>query len=179
MSNHFALSDIRDPVAFLTGARIPLALNAPMATWERYEWASDRLLSRLCSDGVWIERHDQINWGRFLLDLSDPDIARWCDRKIAHHPGTSTGHPELTIYRGDSGDPWRGWTCGMRLGWTSANNACSWPAGTWTGTEWNPEQQQYLKPPFDCPALAAIPCDEANLPAARAAILRALFGVNR
>ena len=166
------LGELADPMAFLTGARIPMTLATPMATWQRYEWISDRLLVRLCSDRAWVERDGKIDWNLYLMDLSDPDVARWVDRKIG----------ALTYVSGD------GWT--LRI----ARRVCREERGGWsmkrTGIAaqfpvWNRQGRAYRNTSnhdrlcrLDCPALATIPCDEAHLPTTRAALLRALFGVS-
>ena len=143
------LGELGDPMAFLIGARVPLTLAAPMATWQRYEWISDRLLVRLCSDGAWVELVTP-DWRFYCIDLSDPDVARWCDRKIGKTLGFV--NPDHGV-----------------LGCT--NKWCFWWVGDecpWFLADWRPELSR---------ALSAIPCADANIPLARAAILRALFGV--
>ena len=161
MSNLFALQDLRDPAAFLTGARIPLTLAAPMATWQRYEWIADRLLARLCSDGAWVERVTP-DWHLYFMDLTDPDVARWCDRKIATALGSD--RPErLFLYAQTYGDgDAKGWAIGS-TSWTP-NGQCD----EWSHREGVP----------DAPLLRDVTCDDDHLPAARVAILRALFGVS-
>ena len=161
MSDLYALSDLRDPASFLTGARIPLVHHLPMATWQRYEWIADRLLARLCSDGAWVERVTP-DWRFYCIDLSDPDVANWCDRKIATALG-SDRPDRLFLYAQIYGDgAAKGWAIGS-TSWTP-NGQCD----EWSHREGVP----------DAPQLCSVPCDDTHLPAARAAILRALFGVS-
>lgn len=164
MSNLLALSDLRDPAAFLTGARIPLTHQLPMAAWQRYEWIADRLLARLCSDGAWVERVARIapDWRLYFIDLSDPDVARWCDRKIATALGSD--RPErLFLYVQINGyGAGKGWAIGS-TSWTR-NGEC--------------DESSHGDGVLDVPLLFDVPCDDAHLPAARAAILRALFGAS-
>lgn len=151
MSNHFALSDIRDPLTFLAGARIPLTLAVPMATWQRYEWISDRLLVRLCSDGAWVERDEKSDWNLYLMDLSDPDVARWCDRKIGEAFGFI--NYEQAVFACNNG--WTFWFVGDECPWFLSDQ--------------RPNINRLL---------ADISCTDANIPIARAVLLRALFGVS-
>jgi hypothetical protein len=150
MSNLFALSDLRDPTSFLTGARIPLAHHQPMATWQRYEWIADRLLARLCSDGAWVERVTP-DWRFYCIDLSDPDVARWCDRKIATEIARSGGNLDAVTW-GEIRVIGGGWDV-------------RWSGGS--GTRLNNCGVEYL---------VDVPHGSQHIPAARAAIIRALFG---
>ena len=167
MSNRFALSDIRDPLAFLTGARVPLTLATPMATWQRYEWIADRLLVRLCSDRAWIERDEKIDWNLYLMDLSDPDVARWCDWKIAEI------YQHLPRYADDIVANFRGavqWSIGV-VGYPIVD-ANQWRLRYNDGLHGG----GWLILRHD--RLSNIPCLASNVPTARAALLRALFGVS-
>jgi len=150
MSDLYALSALCDPMAFLTGARIPITLAGPIATWQRYEWIADRLQARLCSDGAWVERVTP-DWHLYFMDLTDPDVARWCDRKIATEIARSGGNlgavtwGEIRVIGG-------GWDV-------------RWSGGS--GTRLHNCGVEYL---------VDVPHGNQHIPAARAAILRALFG---
>lgn len=158
--NLFGLREFLDAGAFLSGARIPLTLAAPMATWQRYEWIADRLLARLCSDGAWVERIVLPDWSFYFLDLSDPDAARWCDRKIATALGSDRPERLFLYVQIDGYGAAKGWAIGS-TSWTR-NGEC--------------DESSHGDGVPDAPLLAGVPCDHAHLPAARAAILRALFG---
>jgi hypothetical protein len=122
-----------------------------MATWQRYEWISDRLLVRLCSDRAWIERDEKIDWNMYLMDLSDPDVARWVDSKIA----TSLGLPNPEHAALSYGNEWCFWILA---------DECPRFIG-----DLRTELANVVRD---------IPCTDANIPTARAALLRALFGVS-
>lgn len=162
MSNLFALSDLRDPMAFLTGARIPITLAGPMATWQRYEWIADRLLARLCSGGAWVEPMVPLKWRLYYMDLSDPDVARWCDRKIAADLGSDRPDRLFLYVQNNCYGAGKGWAIGS-TSWTR-NGEC--------------DESSHGDGVPDVPLLFDVPCNDAHLPAARAAILRALFGVS-
>lgn len=159
------LSDLQDPVRFLSGARLPVdgrsggcfehvghaLVSVPGRDEARVAWFWDEI----------------VDWSGLTIDPADPYTARWCDRRIAEAIGGNPDLARLTIYQGDSEDPWVGWRCGHYEGWTSANNVGRKPAGTWVWSK---------RPDLDCPALADVPCDEVHLPAARAALIRKLYG---
>lgn len=172
------LGEIRDPVGLLMGARIPIIEAGAPAEWARLEWVVDRLLVRLCPEGVWLEKRSIPDWRAYSVDCAHPNVAAWADEKIdaATVTGLRVAHPRLVLYRGDSGDPWDGWVCSGRTGWATQNNLAAWPPGTWTGLRWDEAEKRYVRPPYDCPSLASVPWDEAHIPHARAAILRDLFG---
>ena len=136
-------------MAFLTGARVPLTHLWPVP-FRAVEWVVDRILIDAWSG----PRFDSIRPETVImldLDCSDPDVAQWCDRQIA----TSLGlpNPEHAVL-------------------SYSNEWCFWLLGD------------------ECPrfigdlrsGLASvvrdIPCTDANIPLARAALLRALFGVS-
>lgn len=161
MSNLFALCDLRDPASFLAGSRIPLTLAGPMATWQRYEWIADRLLARLCSDGAWVERVTP-DWRFYCIDLTDPDVARWCDRKIATALGSDRPDRLFLYAQIDGYGAAKGWAIGS-TSWTRSGEC---------------DESSHGDGVPDVPLLFDVPCDEARLPSARAAILRALFGAS-
>lgn len=150
MPDLFALADLRDPASFLIGARIPLTLAGSMATWQRYEWCTDRLLARLCSDGVWDERPEPY-LGSYFIDLSNPDVARWCDRKIAEKIAIVNGATEAIT--------WGEIRISRGGGWD-----VRWSGGS--GTRLHNCGVEYL---IDVP-------HGQYITQARAALLRALFG---
>lgn len=144
-STPLPLADLRDPLGFLSGARVPLAHQWPLP-YPSVEWCVSRLL---------IERHDGTIRADSLraetiqmlaLDLSDPDVARWVDRKIAE---AYYGVPFYAAVLDICGGEWR------LLTWSE-----------------QPNSQELLT----APCLAAITCGVESVPAARAALLRALFG---
>lgn len=151
----FPLSDLRDPFAFLNGARVPLRST----TSEEAEWIADDVFYRICDSyerGFLCIRLDEDterptgidpNLVRSLsLDLADPDVARWVDRRIAE---------------GFYGVPF----------YAAVLDICD---GEWRLLTWSevPNSQE----PLTAPCLAAITCGVENVPAARTAIVRALYG---
>lgn len=151
MPELYPLTDLSDPVAFLKGARIPLTTLPPLSETEdieRAEWNVDGVLL-VCADDVTLwHPNEQSAWRVFALDLTDPDVARWVDRKIA---GRATGAADnclarLVIYEGE-------WMIEVD-GSLKRLRACF--------------DEGY--------PLASIPCIEPNISAARSALLRALFG---
>lgn len=143
------LDELADPTAFLAGARVPLTHLWP-AQFRVVEWVVDRILIDAQSG----PRFDFIRPETVImlgLDCSDPDVARWCDRQIGKTLGFV--NPDHGV-----------------LGCT--NKWCFWWVGDecpWFLADWRPELNR---------ALSAIPCADANIPLARAAILRALFSVS-
>jgi len=127
---------------------VPLAHLWPVP-FRAVEWVVDRILID-AESGL---RFDFIRPETVImlgLDCSGPDVARWCDRQI----GATLGfvNPDCSV-----------------LGCT--NKWCFWWVGDecpWFLADWRPELSQ---------ATRDIPCTDANIPLARAAILRALFGV--
>lgn len=166
--NLILLSDLRDPVSFLSGARIPVEGRSGGC----FEHVGHALVSVPEGNVARVGWHwdEYLDWSGLTIDPADPDVARWCDQKIAEATGRDPDNARLKIYHGNAEDPWVGWRCGHHYGWTSANNLSRAPAGTWVWSK---------RPELDCPALASVPCDEAHLPAARAALVRALYGKGR
>ncbi len=145
-----SLADLRDPSAFLSGARLPLAHRWPLP-FTVVEWCASRLLIGWSDGSIRVDSLRLETVRMLALDLADPHVARWVDGKIA-----SIIYPDViaaTIVA-------RGSREGFGIACLRASEA---GVGTFTGA---------LVPP-----LAGIPCDEANIPTARAALLRALFGV--
>lgn len=98
------LNDLADPVAFLTGARIPLAHLWPMP-FPAVEWIATRILI----EGSAGPRFDTIRAETLLmlgLDCAHPDVARWVDSKIA----TALGLPEHAVL--SYGNEWCFWLLG-------------------------------------------------------------------
>lgn len=143
MAELFPLAHLWGPVAFLTGARIPL--HDPRSTPMRWEWCGDTCLLELVSDRAWGACDLPAD---LALDLTNEDIARWVDRKIAEAlsiPPEQAAFARLTFdaitqtYRIESFD-----------GLQRLNERAITALGTGPLT--------------------------ANIPTARAALLRALFG---
>lgn len=154
------LEELADPMAFLTGARIPLAHLWPMP-FPAVEWIATRILI----EGSTGPRFDTIRRETTLmlgLDCSHPDVARWCDRKIATALG-SDRPDRLFLYAQIGG-------FGVGKGWAIGSTS-------WTRDGECDESSRGNGVP-DAPLLFDVICDDAHLPTARAAILRALFGVS-
>jgi hypothetical protein len=90
---------------------------------------------------------------RLALDLTDPDVARWCDRKIAEKVNAG---PVLAAALGIEDDERTFSLCYMG------------PRGQYT--------EFPLRPANNLECLRGIIPTESNLATARAALLRALFG---
>jgi hypothetical protein len=75
------LDELADPMAFLTGARVPLTHLWPVP-FRAVEWVVDRILidAQLGPRFDFIRPETVIMLG---LDCSDPDVARWVDRQIS------------------------------------------------------------------------------------------------
>lgn len=143
------LDELADPMAVLTGARVPLTHLWPVP-FRAVEWVVDRILidAQLGPRFDFIRPETVIMLG---LDCSNPDVARWCDRKIGEAIGFV--NPDHGV-----------------LGCT--NKWCFWWVGDecpWFLADWRPELNRVTHD---------IPCADANIPLARAALLRALFGVS-
>lgn len=145
------LSDLRDPVGFLKGARIPLhdTSSYPM----RREWCVDTCVLRLVSDEAWVACGLTPH---LALDLSDPDVARWCDRKIA----------EIVIARMRR-------TCAPMVSAVLGISRKAWVVTTlhedWRCFSWDFYREESL-------ALRTLDAVPAHIPTARAALVRHLFG---
>lgn len=102
----YHLSDLRDPFAFLNGARVPLRSTSGRQT----EWIGDDAFYRI-NDSFereflrhWLDDDEERPTGidedcarRLSLDLADPDVARWVDRKIAANLAWACGYvPPVT-----------------------------------------------------------------------------------
>ena len=172
----FPLSDLRDPVAFLNGARVPLRSMSGRQT----EWIGDDAFYRINDSfereslRYWRDEDEEQPTGidedcarRLSLDLADPDVARWVDSKIAEKIaellGSVVSRPTYAI-----------------INWGHDYRARSFKRTHWHSTgcyvEWNRDGTSRRAPVLDCHALADIePCNE-NIVRARAALVRALFG---
>lgn len=143
------LSDLRDPLGFLSGARVPVICGDPMRTCdrvERAEWCDNgALLFHPENVSFWYPKGAAV-WTMLALDLADPDVARWVDRKIAEaYYGVPFYAAVLDICDGE------------------------WRLLTWS-------EQPNSQEPLTAPCLAAITCGAESVPAARAALVRHLFG---
>ena len=162
------LDELADPMAFLTGARVPLTHLWPVP-FRAVEWVVDRILI----DAESGPRFDSIRPETVIMlgiDCANPDVARWVDRKIGALTYVSSNEWTLQIARRVCREERGGWSM-KRTGiaaqfpvWNRHGRACR-----------NTSNHDRLCR-LDCPALATIPCDEAHLPTARAALLRAFFG---
>lgn len=145
------LSDLRDPVSFLKGARISLYGSRD----GRIEWIKDILW--FMGHGLVLGANElqRANWDGFSIDLSDSDVARWCDRKIAVHYLTPQYAPIMH----------------------SAALGCTEDLFFLAilGTQ-GQHSEMALRPHGALSYLASIPCDAAHIPTARAALVRHLFG---
>ena len=92
----FALSDIADPAVFLAGTVIPLAPRPAlsMPPTNAYFWCRDHLIISDSEEGaaMRINSADVDIFDVLMVNLSDPDVAQWVDRKIASR---ITRHPFL------------------------------------------------------------------------------------
>lgn len=155
MTDPIPLSSIRDPVAFLTGARVPL--HQAFRLFERVEWSIDQLLLFMgirAAVDMW--RDDRMEMG-FALDPSNPDVARWCDRKIAEVILARMTRPYSPI-----------------LG-AALNISRKALVVTTLHADGRVYPWGFLRE-AERMALATIPCDEPHIPAARRALVLALFG---
>lgn len=89
--NLFGLREFRDAGAFLTGAIIPLVPLPefrPPAEASVF-WCRDHvILSEAgCENALRAEARDGKDFDVASLDLSDPDVIRWVDRRIAEALG--------------------------------------------------------------------------------------------
>ena len=166
MAELFPLSDLRDPVAFLMGARVPI--NGVRDG--RIEWVKD-ILWFMGHGLVWgASDLKQANWNGMSIDLADPDVARWCDRKIAEalirtaHDGR-VAWLAVTHSGAHGGKVWRVYFRDL--------DDVTDHAGTFgrDGGGCDPWTRN-----LTIPMLANVWRDEAHLPTARAALIRALYG---
>lgn len=141
------LSELSDPVAFLTGARIPLITHTSTRIEVVGGFAVIILANGLCGLHA-LSDCNNMGWS---LDCSHPDAAQWCDRQIA----TSLGLPNPEHAVLSYGNEWCFWLLG---------DECPRFIGD-------------LRTEL-ASAVCGIPCTDANIPIARAALLRALFGVS-
>lgn len=177
------VDELDDPVAFLSGARIPLyppdgiyppGYKGPII--QRAEWVSDTVLAEIkyganCS-WVKIPTEKSQMAQSLALDMEDPHVARWCNRKIAK--ATHGALPaRLERFGGKTDAPWEGWVCGENYG-----NGWRRKDGTWTGCgSWSEELQRHVRPDsFDCPELSRVPWDDAHIPEARLVLVRHFYG---
>ncbi len=141
------LGELADPMAFLTGARIPLITYTATRIEVVGSFTVIILANGLCGLHALT---DLINMG-WALDCSHPDVARWCDRQIA----TSLGLPNPEHAVLSYGNEW--------CFWILADECPRFIGDLRTGL---------------ASVVRDIPCTDANIPFARAALLRALFGVS-
>ena len=161
MGDLLPLASLADPVAFLKGARIPVAVSDPVHGARGGEWVSDAFLIWSPSSEGEHWREESIGWCIAFgsLDPADPDVARWCDRKIVQmaHPVQASGITAAFLHvRRDVDTDAAGWIMGVVMG-----------SGIWLTFTIRAE-------PTD--RLAAVPCDEAHIPTARRALILALYG---
>ncbi len=160
------LSDLRDPFAFLQGARIPLRSTFR----ERVEWIVDDAFYRIedsfeCDSlRRWLDEDEErptgIDWDRartLSLDLADPDVARWVDRKIAEVVAARILNRSY------------GQIVSAILGISRK---------AWVVTALHEDGRVYPWGFYreETQALLSVPVAPANIPAARAALTRAIFG---
>lgn len=141
------LEELADPMAFLTGARVPLTHLWPVP-FCAVEWVVDRILI----DAESGPRFDSIRPETVIMlgvDCSDPDVARWVDRQIATSLGLSNPDHAVLYY---------------------SNEWCFWLLG-----DECPRFIGDLKTGL-ASVVRGIPCADANLPLARAALIRACCG---
>jgi hypothetical protein len=156
----FALSDIADPAVFLAGAVIPLAPHPSlqMPPTNAYFWCRDHLIISDSEEGaaMRINSADVDIFDVLLIDLSDPDVARWVDRKIAEAmltPSVYVQHVRSAVF-GSTGHHFFLTLVGS-LGEHS---------------------HMVVRPSGRPECLHGLPCDGTHIPAARARLLRVLFG---
>jgi hypothetical protein len=144
----FGLREFRDAGAFLSGARIPITHVWPLP-FQSVEWAADHFViendGRLWKDDI---RPDTLMM--LAIDLSDPDVIRWCDRKIAEALGI---HDPAFAALSRVGNRW--------VMFTLADELDHEIVGAHPGL-------------YDL--LRTIPEDDEYLPDVRAALLRHLYG---
>lgn len=162
----YPLSDLRDPFAFLNGARVPLRST----TSEEAEWIVDDVFYRINDSferGFLCIRLDEDterptgidpNLVRSLsLDLADPDVARWVDRRIADVVAARILNrrygPIVSAVLGISRKAW--------VVTALHEDGRVYPWGFYR------EEAQVLR---------FVPVAPANIPAARAALVRAFSG---
>lgn len=152
----------------LDGARVPLVRVAPDPLPEWAQPMTEQMRGWLFSgcyewrvDGAWRFEGDEgrrqdLDWDWTALDPSDPDVARWCDRRIAFvvvarsWGGTA---PIIDAVLGLARSMWKITTL-------HSDGRCE---------VWGFYREESV-------ALRAIPCDDAHIPTARAALVLALFG---
>ena len=158
----YPLSDLRDPLAFLSGARVPIAFvpfeGEVLKDDTRIEWSADRMFCAGddgCAQTLWHEI--ELPLLSFALDLADPDVARWTDRKIAEVVAARILNrrygPIVSAVLGISRKAW--------VVTALHEDGRVYPWGFYR------EEAQ---------ALRFVPVAPDNIPTARAALVRALFG---
>jgi hypothetical protein len=151
----FGLREFGDAGAFLAGATIPMVplpeFNPPAGA--SIYWCRDHMIMSEAGreDALRADACDGKDFDVASLDMEEPDVARWCDRQIA----TSLGLPNPEHAVLSDGNEWCFWLLG---------NECPRFIGD-------------LRAGL-ASVVRDIPCTDANIPTARAALLRALFGVS-
>lgn len=156
MTHPYPLTNLREPSVFLQGARLPLLST----TRDRAEWIVDDAFYQIGDSFEreflrrWLDEDEDRPTGidedrlrRLSLDLADPDVARWVDRKIAE----SYDFPEVV-----------------------AAVLCVFD-GQWCIHLMGVKYPTSMDARFDS-AFDGIPCDLAHVPTARAALLNAIYG---
>lgn len=174
MDNLFPLADLRDPIGTIRGGRFPLTSLERDTFFPamEYQWAAD------CVIGIdrehdalgypLVERNEPSLWAhqiralrehslsRLALDLTNEDVGRWVDRKIAKTliARIMDGITVRSAVLGCTGDLFF--------------LVCVGEIGQHT--------EIALRPHGEFACLASITPTASNIPTARAALLRALFG---
>lgn len=156
------LSDLRDPVSFLRGSRVPLA---PKSCGGRWECVNGTIYQFIAGSLEAAEEYDDVAdqsvpsraaIRSLMLDLSDPDIARWCDRKIAAVIIARMRRTYAPIVSAILGVNRKAWVVTT----LHEDGRCF---------SWGFYREESL-------ALRTLDAVPANIPSARAALLRAFFG---
>lgn len=152
--NLFGLREFRDAGAFLAGAIIPLV---PLPEFGPHAeasvfWCRDHmsLSAAGCENALRADSTILNNFDVASLDLTDPDVIRWCDRKIAEALGI---HDPAFAALSRVGNRW--------VMFTLADELDHEIVGAHPGL-------------YDL--LRTIPEDDEYLPDVRAALLRHLYG---
>lgn len=174
------LSEI-DHRRVLDGARVPLCWHITDEQIAAAEHPTDRRLledtrnARIewCGDIGWRDegagyppQFFREPWGAMAIDPAHPDVARVLDQRIAE---------ALPTYRREWADntvPW--YALLWQMDYRTRSNKRHWSvAGAYAN--WGPDGKSRVTSVPDMPCLAGIPLDYANIPAARAALIRALY----
>lgn len=148
--NLFGLLEFQDAGAFLGGARVQITHVWPLP-FKSVEWTADHFVIE--HDGrLWKDKIRPDTLRMLALDLSDPDVIRWCDWRIAEALGIR--------------DP--------------AFAALSRIGNRWVMFTLADEREHEIvgSHPGLYDLLHDIPEEDEYLPDVRAALLRALFGVS-